>query len=78
MKLNIISSSNFKILDILYIEVSSKKGSFVVQKNHAPLIAVLKDNQDIVIMLKDGSKIIEHIDSGIIKVERDCIDLIVG
>jgi F0F1-type ATP synthase epsilon subunit len=78
MKLNIISLNDTKHLDINWIEIMTENGNFIVQKNHAPLIATLKESQKINIQTKDGSNITQYVKYGIVKIERDTVDLIIG
>ena len=76
MKLTIISPSQSKIFDVDWIEVQTEKGTFIVQKGHAPTIVTIPENNELTLSLADGSTTVMNITGGILEVKRDSILLL--
>lgn len=71
MLLTIMSSSSRENHTILWIEVNTPNGNLIIQKHHAPLITLLKKQQEVIYCFKTGKKsnlILPH--GGILKVTR--------
>ncbi len=56
MQLQIISPENSSIYDIVWIEVSTSVGNFIIQDGYEPTILSLKDNGPVLFRLYDGDQ----------------------
>lgn len=56
MKLYIISPFSKKTLDIVWIELNTPVGNFVIQPGHAPTILTLAPHKEVTFCLKSGKQ----------------------
>ena len=79
MELNIISSSEIKNFQILWIEVETIVGGMVIQLGHAPAIIELKPQAMLSYCISSSGKV-ETIDSasGFIEISRSGVNLLLN
>lgn len=56
MELKIIGPEGTKVHEILWIELNTKSGNFVIQHGHTPMIVSLSPNKDVIFCLKNGKQ----------------------
>ncbi|MDP3889375.1 MAG: hypothetical protein Q8Q25_02420 [bacterium] len=78
MQLNIISPEKKQNFTIVWLEVQTTRGSFVIQEGHAPLILLLKSNESIVFRLKTGKQESVMVEYGIIEIDRKQATVIIN
>ena len=70
MDLEIIGPLSHQVIPIVWLEVNTPAGNFVIQPGHAPLLVTLSPGQDITFGLKNGKFQTLTISAGILNVER--------
>lgn len=78
MKLTLIKPYDKQELLIQWLEVNTDVGNFVLQKGHAPMILVLKENQPITYALANGNQTSEKIAGGILKIDRQRVIILLN
>jgi F0F1-type ATP synthase epsilon subunit len=78
MKLFLFGPDIKKNYEILWLEVEATVGNFVIQDGHAPLLLILKPDQEIIFSLHNG--IIEKylIPGGILEITRSDATLLLN
>lgn len=76
MNLTLLSSTEKKSYSIVWLEVNTPLGNFVVQEGHAPKIVLLADNKPITFLLKNGKQETTTIKNGILEVTRDAATIL--
>jgi len=70
MELKIVSPQETHTHSILWIEVLTPSGSFVIQPGHAPTVHILLPNKKVTFGLKNGKKESLIVPRGILEVDR--------
>lgn len=76
MNLTLLSSTEKKSYAIVWLEVNTPLGNFVVQEGHAPKVVLLADNKPIHFLLKNGKQETVTIKSGILEITRDAATIL--
>ena len=70
MNLTLLGPAQKTVYSILWLEVETSLGNFVIQEGHAPILLILKPNTDILISLTNGHSERIGIPGGILEVTR--------
>ncbi len=70
MQLQIISPESTLTLSVVWLEVNTPVGNFVIQPGQAPTILVLAQNQSIKFRLENGKQEAVMVKDGIVEVTR--------
>jgi F0F1-type ATP synthase epsilon subunit len=70
MEFKIVSPQETKIYTILWLEVFTQLGSFVIQPGHAPTVLTPLPNKDIIFGLTNGKRETIKIPHGVLEVGR--------
>lgn len=76
MKLRIISPETNQEFDIAWIDVNTHVGNFVILKDHAPMLATLKENKELTFCMQNGKQETITPEGGTIEVARQVITLL--
>jgi F0F1-type ATP synthase epsilon subunit len=71
MELTVVRPSGSQVFNIVWIELHTPLGSFVVQKNHAPMIVTLAANKELLFVLKSGKHESLPVKQGIVEITRE-------
>lgn len=78
MKLILVSPAKINEFEIEWLEAQTENSNFVIQKGHAPFLAILGHNKEISLGLQDGSNTVMNIPGGIMEVDRDKITILLA
>lgn len=56
MELKIIGPEGTQTHEVLWLELNTKAGNFVIQDGHAPMIVSLKEDKEVVFCLNNGKQ----------------------
>jgi len=76
MQLNIIKPTQKKNSAIVWIDLETPAGNFVIQEEHAPMIITLSKNSKITYCLTNGKHEIIDYKMGIAHITRDSVTLL--
>ena len=76
MILKIIRPGGHKQHQIIWLEINTPTGNFVIAKGHAPMIVTLSKKKQIVFELATGQELSEIVSGGIAHILRDEIQLL--
>ncbi len=76
MELKIITSLYTKEYLISYVQVSTAKGSYVIQRGHAPTILLLTEKNTVSFVLSNGKTETIIVNSGFLETQRNSITLV--
>lgn len=68
MLLTIISPTEQEMHEIIWLEINSPAGNFVIQPGHAPMLITLNSNEPIIYCLNNGKVHSQQITGGILKI----------
>ena len=75
MELKIVAPEGTKIYEIIWLELNTKAGNFVIQPEHAPMIVSLTPDKDVIYCLKNGKQEIIAPTGGIAEITRNSATL---
>jgi F0F1-type ATP synthase epsilon subunit len=78
MLLHIISPLRTQEFDIVWVELNSDAGNFVIQSGHAPMLLVLAPQTEIVFRLKNGKDESIMVPHGIAEITRERATIIIN
>jgi F0F1-type ATP synthase epsilon subunit len=78
MHLQIISPLRTLAYEIVWIDLQTDAGNFVIQSGHAPMILVLAPHKEIQFRLKNGKDETLIIPQGVAEITREHITLIIN
>ena len=78
MELNVIRPYATDQFDIVWLELNTPTGNYVVQPGHAPIILILTPDQPAVFRLKSGKQESVNVRQGIADIGRDYATLIIN
>lgn len=78
MELKIISPQETKKYNILWLEVFTQLGSFVIQPGHAPMILIPLANKDIIFGLTNGKREMIKVPRSTLEIDRQHIVLLIN
>ena len=78
MELNIISPQNKKEFKVMWVELNTPKGNFIIEKGHAPMILTLSPGQHITFELDSGKEISEVVSGGVAHIMRKSVKLLLS
>ena len=70
MKFSLIGPDLKKTYDILWLEVETSLGNFVIQSGHAPLILIVKPQHEIIFCLENETVEKQIVPGGILEITR--------
>lgn len=70
MELHIVRPLQMSMHEVVWIELNSDAGNFVIQSNHAPMLLVLLPGKEITFRLKTGKEESIAISRGIAEITR--------
>ena len=76
MILKIIRPSGHKQHHIMWLEINTPTGNFVIAKGHAPMIVTLSNKKQIIFELTTGQEVSEVISGGVAQISRNEIKLL--
>jgi len=76
MKLLIISPQKKDEFDVEWVEVNTKAGNFIVLPDHAPLVATLSENEEVVFCFPNGKQEVITPKGGTVEVSRKSVTLL--
>lgn len=76
MQLTIISPKEKKTYRVLWVEINTPSGNFVIQAGHAPTIVMISPGQPLLFCLENGKQETINPESGIVHVNRTHISLL--
>ena len=76
MILKIIRPNGYKEHNIIWLEINTPEGNFIIAKGHAPMIISLSANKQLIFELTTGQSHSEVITGGIAHINRDNIQLL--
>ena len=74
----IISQSKHETINVLWVEIESPTGSFIVGPNHSPLISIVKKKGILTYKTDDLEEVTQEVCSGIFEVEDNKAVLILN
>lgn len=78
MMLKIYSTTEFQEVEVVWIEISTPEGSFVIQKNHAPSLFLLIEEKEFIYRYRTGKQDIRVLkNGGLLHVTRDQAELFI-
>lgn len=77
MKFFMVSLADKKSFDIIWLEVNTPIGNFVMQRGHAPMILILSPNKPLVYCLQNGQQESTTIPGGVLHITREQATVIV-
>lgn len=78
MILHIISPLRTLEHNVVWIELNTNAGNFVIQSGHAPMLLVLAPHQEVIFRLKNGKNESIVIPQGIAEITREHTTLIIN
>jgi F0F1-type ATP synthase epsilon subunit len=78
MKLFIVTPFSKKTLDVVWIELNTPVGSFVIQPGHAPIILTLAPQKEVRFCLKSGKQESFFAKQGIIDITRTAATMLLS
>ena len=78
MQLHIVSPLRTQQHEIVWIELNSNAGNFIIQSGHAPMLLVLTPHQETVFKLKNGKDEAFIVHQGIAEITRESVTLIIN
>ena len=76
MKLKIIGPEGTQIHEILWVELNTKAGNFVIQPGHHPMVVSLDENKEVAFCLKTGKQSSFSPPGGVAEITRNSITLL--
>jgi len=76
MELKVIAPEGTKTYEILWVELNTKAGNFVVQKGHTPTIVSLAPDKEVIFCLKDGKQESFTPTAGVAEITRNATTLL--
>ena len=70
MKFSVIGPNLKKTYEILWLEVETSLGNFVIEPGHAPLILILKPDHEIIFCLENETVETQIVTGGILEITR--------
>jgi F0F1-type ATP synthase epsilon subunit len=77
MKFSVISPHALVHHAIVWLEITTVAGNMVIQENHAPMIAEIEPNSEVLLMQPNGKQIALIVVQGFIHIKRNDIKLII-
>mgnify|MGYP003982465157 CR=1 FL=1 len=77
MELSIIYPTHKDMLKVVWIEIETPKGSFVIEKGHAPMIISLSEDKQITYQTNAGPQYSKKIAGGIAHITRSGVSIFV-
>jgi F0F1-type ATP synthase epsilon subunit len=68
ISLEIISSSKNEIINVLWVEIESPTGSFVVGPDHIPLVSIMKKRGILTYKQNNGEEVEQEVNGGIFEI----------
>ncbi len=78
MNVILSSPSEYKQIEVVWLEINTPKGNFVIQKGHVPMIITLAENQPISYRLKSGKQESMEVRQGIASIDRESVTIIIS
>ncbi len=78
MDLLIVTPNRTEKHHIVWLEVNTDVGNFIIQKGHVPTLLLLAPQQEVVFRLKNGKQESLLVPSGIVEVERERATVIIN
>jgi F0F1-type ATP synthase, epsilon subunit (mitochondrial delta subunit) len=78
MKLKIISPENEHEFDVVWVDIETGAGSFVILEGHAPMIVTIEPNKQIGFCLKNGKQEMINCDGGVAEIDRDWVKILLN
>lgn len=78
MLLSIISPLDKKSYKILWLELNTPLGNFVIQPEHAPTILTLAPNRPVIFCLHNGKEESINITQGIVEISRSTATIFIS
>lgn len=70
MDFTIICPTSKKTYEIMWLEINTPKGNFIIQPGHAPMIISLSKKRPITFSLKNGKRESIIIQEGVVSIDR--------
>ena len=77
MELKIVGTEGTKTHDILWLELNTRQGNFVIQQGHTPMIVSLAPDKEVVFCLKIGKQETFSPTGGIAEITRESTTLLI-
>lgn len=78
MKLRIITPESDQEFEVVWVDIETTAGNFVILKDHAPMIITLEKNKQIGFCLKNGKQECFSYDMGIAEVNRKSVKILLN
>jgi F0F1-type ATP synthase epsilon subunit len=78
MQLYIISPEKKSLYNVAWVEAFTDEGSFVIQLGHAPMILILKPNEQVRFRLASGQNDAVEVPRGIMEISRTQVTVLVS
>ena len=78
MQLHIAKPTEKKFLEIVWIDIQTPIGSFVIQPEHAPMIATLSPESTVTYGLSNGKQESIIVKYGIVHITRESVTLLLN
>lgn len=78
MHLHIVSPLRTLAYEVVWVELNTDAGNFVIQSGHAPMLLVLSPHKEIVFRLKNGKDESIIVPQGIAEITREHTTLIIN
>lgn len=78
MHLTIIKPDHIVEYEMVWLEVITDQGSFIIQAEHTPTVFVLSPGQPLTFCLKDGTQESIMVMQGVVEVTRKAVLALVG
>lgn len=74
----IISTPEYRSsYNIVWLEINTPTGNYVIQKGHAPAIMILSPNKAITFRLKTGKQESVTVKHGVVKISRESANVVI-
>ena len=78
MNVILSSPSEYKTVEVVWLEINTPKGNFVIQKGHVPMIISLSENKPISYRLKSGKQESLMVRQGVASINRESVSIILS
>lgn len=78
MNVIISSPTEYKTIEVVWLEINTPQGNFVIQQGHAPMIITLSENKPFSYRLKTGKQESVMVTHGIASINRHNATLLIS
>jgi ATP synthase, Delta/Epsilon chain, beta-sandwich domain. len=78
MNVIISSPAEYKNIEVVWLEINTPQGNFVIQEGHVPMIITLSENLPLSYRLKNGKQESIMISRGVASIDRHTATVIIS